>query len=367
LIAMIRHPFTRSAHPSPATLPGEARYLTLDVLRGIAAVVVVLYHEAAPNIFHLGGWAPRFSFLAVDLFFCLSGFVLAINYDAKFAGGLTTAAFMKRRLYRLAPLYLLGWLLSLATLVLPGARGGASAALFLPSLLPNLVLLPGTASILFPLNPPSWSLFLELWIANLIYALAWRWLRPSVLAGIVVGAVAGLVFVAVHRHQGFDVGFDWPTMAGGCLRVLLSFFGGVALARLHRWRPAPIRMPAAALCAGLMILFSLPVTGRLVTPYQLFCITIGFPALIYLGARARERGSALGTALGDASYAAYVIHWPLLEFIAWGRRTSPIAIGAGLPLQLTLGLLVIIVSLGLHHGMDAPIRRALRGRTVGHD
>ena len=357
---------SRPTPASSADLSRADRYLTLDVLRGVAALVVVLYHEAALNIFHLGGWAPRFSFLAVDLFFCLSGFVLAINYDAKFADGLTTATFMKRRSERLAPLYLIGWLLAFATLFLSGARSGAPSAPLLPSLLPNLVLLPGTVSILFPLNPPSWSLFLELWVANLLYALCWRWLRPAALLGIVVIASGGLVFVAVHRHQGFDVGFNWSTITGGCFRVMLSFFVGVTLARLHRWRPAPIRIPSAALYLALPILFSLPVTGRLVTPYQLFCISIGFPALIYLGASARERRSAIGIALGDASYAAYVIHWPLLEFIAWGMRTGRINFVTGPVLQLTLGFLTIIVSLGLHYALDLPIRRVLRDRIIGH-
>ena len=191
-----------------------------------------------------------------------------------------------------------------------------------------------------------------------------------------MAATAGLIFVAVHRHQGFDVGFNWSSLAGGFFRVMLSFFLGVALARIHRWRPAPIRVPAAVPCLALLILFSLPVAGRLVTPYQLFCITIGFPALIYLGASARERrsapgtglgtglGTALGTGLGDASYAAYVIHWPLFEFVAWGMRAGRLRIDAGPSLQLVLGFLTIILSLGLHHALDGPIRRRLRRRSV---
>ena len=333
------------------------RYRTLDMLRGVAAVIVVLFHEAEPHMYRLGGWYPRFSFLAVDLFFCLSGFVLAGNYDRRFAGDLTVVGFMRRRVRRLAPLYLIGWALGCLTLLIPGVRGDTRASPVAATLTLNLFLLPGTSPILFPLNPPGWSLFQELWVANLLYALLWRWLRPAFLVAIVAVAAGGLIFVAVYRHQGFDVGFGFSSLAGGSFRVVLSFFGGVLLSRLHARRPARVRVPAIALCAALVALLGMPVfTGRPVTIYQLFCIGVGFPTLIYFGASARERRPAIGVALGKASYAAYAIHWPLLGFVAWALRSGLVDAAPGLALQLALGALIILLSFGLHHLLDLRVR-----------
>ena len=77
-------------------------------MRGVAAVLVVL--------FHFGALAPALStsgYLAVDFFFALSGFVIARTYDVRLAAGLGVAAFIERRLIRLYPLYLIGLLLGL--------------------------------------------------------------------------------------------------------------------------------------------------------------------------------------------------------------------------------------------------------------
>ncbi len=72
--------------------------------RGVAALSVVWYHY---NL-SIEGIGLRFGYLAVDLFFLISGFVLARRYDPDFRNGLTTAAFCWQRIKRLAPLYVLG-------------------------------------------------------------------------------------------------------------------------------------------------------------------------------------------------------------------------------------------------------------------
>jgi len=82
----------------------KRRFVTLDAMRGIAAFLVVLRHTGTTA----GGWFPEYSYLAVDLFFILSGFVLAYAYDADFERGMGFSRFMKKRTLRLAPLYILG-------------------------------------------------------------------------------------------------------------------------------------------------------------------------------------------------------------------------------------------------------------------
>src|ERR1041385_8149717 len=104
-------------------MPGNqaSRFEALDLLRGLAALAVVAFH--VPHIPGTLSLAPR-GYLAVDLFFALSGFVLAYAYGAELARGGNIRRFMVQRLIRLYPLYLIallaGALLALNALVLDG-------------------------------------------------------------------------------------------------------------------------------------------------------------------------------------------------------------------------------------------------------
>jgi Predicted acyltransferases len=81
------------------------KYSTLDGLRGVAAMLVVMYHF--PGFFR-----PVYvenSYLMVDLFFVMSGFVIASAYEEKLScGNISPLRFMRLRLIRLYPLYALG-------------------------------------------------------------------------------------------------------------------------------------------------------------------------------------------------------------------------------------------------------------------
>ena len=98
---------------SPDILKTKSHFEVLDGLRGVAAVAIV--------IFHFMEWAyPDFSknirghgFLAVDFFFCLSGFVIGYAYDDRMQK-MGIIEFLKSRLIRLHPLIILGAILGLA-------------------------------------------------------------------------------------------------------------------------------------------------------------------------------------------------------------------------------------------------------------
>lgn len=131
------------------------RYFTLDAMRGVAAIMVVLYH-AGPVTTVI---APA-GYIAVDFFFALSGFVIAATYEARLRNGLTPLRFIRIRLTRLYPLYLVGLLLGLTKalgawlVAAPHALTGAqilSATVFGLAILPTLPPLDD----LFPLNGPA--------------------------------------------------------------------------------------------------------------------------------------------------------------------------------------------------------------------
>ena len=97
---------------SPGILKTKQHFVILDGLRGIAALAVVIFHfmewvypDPSKNFIGRG-------FLAVDFFFCLSGFVIGYAYDNRM-GRMGVMEFFKSRLIRLHPLVVLGSVLGL--------------------------------------------------------------------------------------------------------------------------------------------------------------------------------------------------------------------------------------------------------------
>src|SRR3712207_9235417 len=123
------------------------------------------------------------SYLAVDFFFILSGFVIGYAYDDRWRQGFTNKEFFRRRLIRLHPMVVLGAVIGLATFLLQGGVkwDGAPVPLSLAmlALLCAMFMIPafpgscydvrGNAE-MFSLNGPAWSLFFE-YIGNILYAL----------------------------------------------------------------------------------------------------------------------------------------------------------------------------------------------------
>src|SRR6478735_8115761 len=88
----------------------KQHHVALDGLRGVAALAVAVGHMG-----HETGHPLDMSFhLAVDLFFGLSGFIVATAYEQRLKAGLSPFAFAKIRFVRLYPLYLLSVLVALA-------------------------------------------------------------------------------------------------------------------------------------------------------------------------------------------------------------------------------------------------------------
>src|SRR6478672_4162104 len=91
----------------PAILPSKPHYPILDGLRGVAAVVVVLFHICEANSTSRFTQLINHGYLAVDFFFLLSGFVIGYAYDDRW-NKMTVGTFFKRRIERLQPMVVLG-------------------------------------------------------------------------------------------------------------------------------------------------------------------------------------------------------------------------------------------------------------------
>jgi peptidoglycan/LPS O-acetylase OafA/YrhL len=338
-------------------------YRTLHGIRGVAALCIVVLHS--PRLF---GPVPEFLGMAVDLFFALSGFVLAHAYERRLRQGMTPVEFLRQRWERLYPLYALGLLLGLVHAVLciryaspidPWSWGKLFlalpfAAFMLPA--PNL-------DTLFPFNGPMWSIFFEL-LANLLWVVFWRPLQSlKVLLGTVV--VCGALYAgAVTYWETPALGLTWSTFPGGLARVCFSFSAGLLVHRLRGTLRTP-GVPPLVLVAVLPVvaLFS---PGPVV---QLLSVLLVFPAVVLLGAR-NEPGTVTAgvhASLGKASYCVYVLHRPLAALVYaavlrfCGRPLEAFAPWGGVAFLVGL----VAVGLVMTDVFETPARRWLTRRLPG--
>jgi peptidoglycan/LPS O-acetylase OafA/YrhL len=332
---------------------GHGRFVTLDAMRGVAAVVVVWFHMALKHWMPL----PAFGHLAVDMFFLLSGFVLALANDPRFAQGATAISFLRKRVVRLYPIYLVGCALGALALLVsssPNLRGGYPVG----ALLANAALLPYPAAHaklapLFVVDGPAWSLCLEFYVANLLYAVGWKALKGRVLVLLIAASVTAVI-IAQHHYVNLSGGAGFETWPEGLARVMASFFGGVLLARTYKRYKPSVRLPGWLIIAGLAALLFAPVSGPIAQPYELFCVLVAFPTLIYYGAESTSRRPGLGKMLGDASYSLYVVHVPMLYFIMFALAHTHTRPNPAIAFMTLVGLLG--VSYALDRLVDEPVR-----------
>jgi peptidoglycan/LPS O-acetylase OafA/YrhL len=293
------------------------RFAALDLLRGIAAIVVMCFH------FGYFFSAPLFphGYLAVDFFFMLSGFVLASAYSKRLDEGWSTSAFLRVRLIRLYPMYLLGLLIGFAFTVsrsrfgLHWTEGQGSTLLVLWNLfcLPALFGAGNSSSYLFPFDIPAWSLFYELAI-NIVHAALLRRRSPRFLLTMAVISALMLCGV-VWKYGAMNVGADRAEVAYGLIRVSFSYPLGILLFQFwkRRWVPGSFGFACAAL---MLVLWGLPVLSSFPRLYDCIVTLTIFPIILLAGAsvsipKGLTRPSLL---IGNASYAIYILHVPLADW-----------------------------------------------------
>ena len=369
------------------------RYDILDGLRGVAALMVLLYHvfNDAKSFFVWPTPVGEFyhSFLGVDFFFILSGFVMGYAYDERWLAtaqpsrgeALTFLGFVRRRLIRLHPMVVMGVILGVVAFIIQGCTKWDGSVVSIEAvmwaMLLALFLIPAPSGLdvrgnteAFPLNGPHWSLFFE-YIGSLLYGLllhrlSTKWLRVWVACGIV-----SLATYALFQEDG-GVAYGWSSepknLAGGALRMLYAYPMGLLMARMFRKRqPKPINGPVFLLSSlGVVALLGLPLFGGKDTEtiYQLVCLFSFFPAIIWFGARGivtgwRQRAVSF---LGRLSYPLYVVHFPLIYlYISWVKREGYTYEGFSQPWApaiITIVVSILIATLCLLF-YDEPLRKRL--------
>jgi len=359
---------TAAATTSAMTKSSEIRALT--GLRGVAALYVVIFHSQAYYRFPREIMPfIRHGYLAVDLFFILSGFVMAMTYAGLFADGFCIKKFKHFLLLRLARIYPLFALMTVVTALLIATV--LSDTYDFSEELPRALLFNFTLTHVWGMSnsivPPSWSISTE-WLAYLLFPAGiyaalkvprrWSLLGLGVSFAVLAAIAYGPVWIAQtalrHRHGPLDVVSSYAV--GTTLRCLASFYIGLVAYRFRDLTPAKTALPLFIL--AVLLLCQTGSDLALVAVFGLLIMALSHDT----GQLARLLGQSWMYWMGLVSYALYLIHDLVQKIIfkslpAWGLDV------AHHRLVWVTGSLLISVALAAlcHYSYEKPSRRWFRG------
>lgn len=351
---------------SPGILRTKQHFDVLDGLRGIAALSVVCFHfmewvysDYSKNFIGHG-------FLAVDFFFCLSGFVIGYAYDER-VGKMGVLEFFKSRLIRLHPLVILGSVLGLLSFLFDPFGGhpelygaGRILLIFLSSIF--LIPFPVMAERgfnLFSFNAPSWSLFWE-YVANIVYAFILCKIHRRYLLLLTILSGAVLCFVA-YRAGTLMGGWSGPSFWDGGARIAYSFLAGLLVYRANwviKTRVGFIGLSILLLLAFIMPYFKWDWLA------EAMVVIFYFPLLVALGAGAalKRQLKKICIFFGKISYPLYMTHYAALWMFGNyysshkpGTTQLFLVVLTGMVLLVGVAYLVMVL-------YDIPVRRYLNNK-----
>jgi peptidoglycan/LPS O-acetylase OafA/YrhL len=356
---------------------------SLTGLRGVAALYVVAFHYLdGLTLSSPGKTFLAHGYLAVDLFFVLSGFVMALSYSRMFRTGFSFATywtFLGRRLARVYPLYLAGTVLALFLILLrwlPHIRSGSIGITFIANLL--MIQAWGIGA---SLDSPGWSISTE-WAAYLLFPLLlipalYRRASYAWLSGAIALAILGVLYsipASMAPKATADAVFDLsdPRLALPLWRCLAEFLLGILSFRFAS-DATGLFSASRGWISSLLVLAAL---AALTVPRADLLFVFLLPPLIAVlsdGEHLPQRilSSEVAQLGGKLSYSIYLVH--VLFVGALGFIHHQVA-QLGLPHGQSYGAVVCIVltlicSWFAHRYVEVPARRWLRrvlesGRTT---
>ncbi|HEY0786731.1 MAG TPA: acyltransferase, partial [Acidobacteriaceae bacterium] len=366
----------------PSKMFSKTEIRSLTGLRGVAAVFVVFYHYT----FGVVNFGPGLlktieghGYMAVDLFFVLSGFVITLTNSSGFLNGFAWKpylVFLYKRLGRTYPLYLLIVLASMALRLHPGGFSRFEVVT-------NLLLIQAWGFAI-SIGGPAWSISTE-FAAYLLFPLMVMIVperrRAAVIACATL-AVAMLLFLSVQpenrlhvahssvgpRHGPLDI-YDFGTVYP-LLRCIAGFLLGVIGYRLSLWRP--VRRIASAPGAGDAVVVLLVCLAALRGSDIAIVLTF-VPLIITLPFEQSYASRLLGSApvywFGLISYSLYLVHSPLYLVANPGTERLLGALHVPHLLRVSavvVGMLTTAVSAVTYYWWERPMRNLSRSLISRH-
>ncbi len=301
----------------------KQRFAHIQALRGVAALMVLFAHVKGAELDYggegaLAPFALYMGVTGVDLFFLISGFVMAhVALDGA-RGPQAAGRFFFNRAARIYPVY---WAVTLMLMLLyAGKEVLFGEATPFPNPVETFFLAPDDG---FPLIPVGWTLVHEMYF-YLVFSLFVLWRGIGVLTFLAVWTA----IVAAANAGGLVDENPWTRVAFSPLTF--EFIAGALIAILMRHGVTRFAMPAlltgAALVVGLSVLFAPALYPEAVADFGRRVLIFGpLFALILYGAATLEAGResrapAWLTSVGDASYPLYLVHVPV--FLVVGKSLS---------------------------------------------
>lgn len=372
-------------------LASKPRYKILDGLRGVAAIMVVLFHMFECYSPGVTGQIINHGYLSVDFFFALSGFVITYAYDDRW-NQMSTWSFFKRRIIRLHPMAVFGTLLCACFFYLNASSTyslieGTPWYTFLFILLWCLTIIPVPPSMDIrgwgctnPINDPIWTLQLE-YIANICYVLFLRRMSKIALALCCLVAACFTItltmnidifgFLATREETAYTVIGGWtltaPQIFIGFIRLACPFLMGMFLARTGRF----IRINNGFVWCSLLIIImtTMPRIGGITNMwmnglYETLVIIVLFPIILSVGAGSeiKHKGmKKLCVFLGEISYPLYITHFAFV-YMLWNFKGHHPDASKEMVICICTGLFIVCIwtaytALKL---FDMPIREWLK-------
>jgi peptidoglycan/LPS O-acetylase OafA/YrhL/glycosyltransferase involved in cell wall biosynthesis len=322
----------------------------LQALRAYAALSVILVH-----LIPLFGFHSPFGHYGVDLFFVLSGFLMAM------IAATDPEEFLLRRLIRIVPVY---WLLTVGVFFLallapnllhstkPDCSNLVKSLLFVPYRKEN--------SLIQPMLNVGWTLNYEIYFYTIFAVVLWLKLpRPSFFAALMVSVLPALAWVRPPTGTLLEF-YSQP--------IVFDFVLGMAsfhLLRNTRPESGSVRFELLALAALMLLLPCIEMANG----FQNRQIILAVPAaaIVYLAVRLENKNCRITNPLilmvGDASYVLYLTQIYVLQagekILGIGRHFSG-------PFEVFCGLLLVVVAVlfacGFHLCVERPLLRILRRR-----
>jgi len=306
-----------NAAPTDIT-PSPHRFEAIDSLRGFCACFVAVYHFRNNSSPIADTAFVHMSWQFVDLFFVISGFVMALNYRARLQGGMPPLRFMALRLARIYPLhvFMLAAFVAMEVVIYFLGRGGISfreafdAGHSPEQLIKQLLFLDGFANLQDGAwNYPTWSIATEFW-TYILFALCVVRAGPHLEKVLAAAAVACVVFLFFLSPRGIQSIADW-----GLVRCIYGFAIGVLTQAAWR-RFGPGMMARATGWTAIetvtlaVVLLYVPLAGG--TLWNLFApVIFGITVLVFArqgGGISRLLMTRVPLFLGTISYSIYLVH-----------------------------------------------------------
>jgi exopolysaccharide production protein ExoZ len=342
------------------TQPRHDLYIGVQILRGLAALVVMLQHDSVAMAERAYDSSLRFDCgqCGVDIFFAISGFVMVLVTAGIWGRAGTAEPFLVRRLIRVVPLY---WLFTafkvLLLLVLPALA--ISTVLTPWHVISSFLFIPD--STLGPVVFAGWTLSFEMLFYVLFTGALSLRVRQPVLW--LAGLLTALVLVGMCRTESWNE--SWTATTKLLDPLLLEFVFGmlIGVAALNR-RVLPFRLALALAVLCVAALLSTEVLGNDARAIRLF--VWGIPAALLLRSVVsledwlRSRPVQWLVVLGAWSYSLYLSHGFVVDF-AWVAAAK---------LHLAHGLLIYVIYAAafcaciaaagvIHRTIELPMTRAL--------